>query len=36
MSESIEMEWRELIREVNEALNQIEGKHRQILYGSNV
>ena len=35
MPESIEMEWRELIHDVNEALNQIEGKHRQILSGSN-
>lgn len=34
MSESIEIEWRELIHDVNEALNQIEGKHRRILSGS--
>jgi rhodanese-related sulfurtransferase len=35
MSESIEIQWRELIRDINEALNQIEGRHRQILSGSN-
>lgn len=35
MPESIEIEWRELIRDVNEALSQIEGKHRQILSGNN-
>ena len=36
MSESIEMEWRELIHDINEALSQIEGRHRQILSGSPV
>jgi len=35
MSDSIEMEWQELIRDINEALGQIEGKHRQILSGNN-
>ena len=35
MPESIEKEWQELIRDVNEALSQIEGKHRQILSGNN-
>ncbi len=35
MPESIEKEWHELIRDINEALSQIEGKHRQILSGSN-
>ena len=34
MPESVEIEWRELIRDVNEALGQIEGRHRQILSGS--
>lgn len=36
MSESIELEWRELIHDINEALSQIEGRHRQILSGSPV
>lgn len=36
MSESIELEWRELIHDINEALSQIEGRHRQILAGSPV
>ena len=36
MSESMELEWRELIHDINEALNQIEGRHRQILSGSNM
>ena len=36
MSESIELEWRDLIHDINEALSQIEGRHRQILSGSPV
>lgn len=34
MSEAMELEWRELIHDINDALNQIEGRHRQILSGS--
>ena len=34
MSASIEIEWRELIHDINEAFSQIEGRHRQILSGS--
>lgn len=34
MADSIEMEWRELIRDIDEALHQIEGRHRQILSGN--
>ncbi len=34
MTESVEKEWQELIHDINEALNQIEGKHRKILAGN--
>ena len=34
MADSIDMEWRELIRDIDEALNQIEGRHRRILSGN--
>ena len=34
MTESIEREWRDLIRDIDEALNQIEGRHRKILAGN--
>lgn len=33
MSESMEAVWMELIRDINEMLNQVDGKHRQILSG---
>lgn len=34
MVDSLDMEWRELIRDINEALSQIEGRHRRILSGN--
>jgi CRP-like cAMP-binding protein len=33
MSESIEKEWMDLIRDINETLDQVDGRHRQTLSG---